>query len=94
MKNRIFFSKIKAPILLTALLLVSSCKPSIVKKTLEVRYINGVKDTIIVKYDKNESCNGIFFNSGCIYTRYNDSKYGATFMGCAVCGVRSYRVLN
>jgi len=55
-------------IFLTLLLMsLVSCQTDIIKKQINVTYLNGDTESITVKYDRLNSHNGIYFNNSCIY---------------------------
>lgn len=88
----------KKLIILLALAL-TSCVTSNQEKDIRIYYQDGsVEDITISTVDgyKNQFGNKeatIYFNDGCLYTDYNESKYRAHFTGCIRCGIKDYQVL-
>lgn len=69
-----------------------SCEPDIVKKQIDVTYLNGDTESITVKYDRLNSHNGIYFSNGCIYLSHYQTKYDSPYKNCLVCGVRKFKI--
>jgi hypothetical protein len=76
-----------------------SCNKVVVEKTIRVNYQNGKSENVVVSSEDIPEELGptevrIYFNGGCLYTTYNESKYEANFTGCIRCGVESFYVLE
>jgi len=87
-------------LLILVALALTSCTISDEEKDIRVYYIDGGFEDITISTVggyKNQFGNKeatIYFNDGCLYTDYNQSKYKAYFTGCIRCGVKDYQVLE
>ncbi len=80
-------------------LIVASCTTSNQEKDIRIYYLDGTTEDLTVstkdgyrnQFGDKEAI--IYFNDGCLYTDYNESKYRAHFTGCIRCGIKDYQVL-
>ena len=78
--------------LMVLLMSLVSCEPDIVKKQIDITYLNGDTESITVQYDRLNPKRGIFFNNGCIYLLHYETKYDSPYQNCLVCGVRKFKI--
>lgn len=69
-----------------------SCEPDIVKKQIDITYLNGDTESITVQYDRLNPNRGIFFNNGCIYLSHHRLAHDSPYQNCLVCGVRKFKI--
>jgi hypothetical protein len=87
-------------LLILLALAVASCETIDQEKDIRVYYQDGTTEDITISTkDMYPNQIGtkeavIYFNDGCLYTNYNESKYEAHFTGCLKCGVKDYAVLD
>ena len=81
-------------------LATTSCVTGNQEKDIRVYYQDGTTEDITIS-TVHGYCNQmgdkealIYFNDGCLYKDYNQSKYDAHFTDCIRCGVKDYDVLE
>lgn len=79
--------------LIIILLLFVSCQKNMVKRKINVVYLNGDTENIIVKYNAIDPNSGIFFSDGCIYLQHYATQYDNQYKNCVVCGVRKFNIV-
>lgn len=85
----------RAKIIVTMILLLFvSCQKDMVKRRINVVYLNGDTENIIVKYNVLEPNSGIFFSGGCIYLQHYETQYDNPYKNCVICGVRKFKILK
>lgn len=85
----------RAKIIVTMILLLFvSCQKDMVKRKINIVYLNGDTENIIVKYDALEPNSGIFFSGSCIYLQHYETQYDNPYKNCVVCGVRKFKILK
>jgi hypothetical protein len=87
-------------LLILVALALTSCVTSNQEKDIRIYYQDGnVEDVTLSTKEGYTNQFGdkealVYFNNGCLYTDYHESKYEANFTGCIRCGVKDYDVLE
>lgn len=80
--------------IITALLLLTSCKETTAEKTLVILYQDGTREELTIRDKGYDPKVNIYFHDGCLYTIHETTKYDANYRGCIRCGVKNYRVIR
>jgi hypothetical protein len=81
-------------------LAVTSCVTSNQEKDIRIYYINGEVEDVTLSTEKGYTNQFgdkeavVYFNNGCLYKDYTQSKYDVHFTDCIRCGVKDYDVLE
>jgi hypothetical protein len=87
-------------LLILLVLAVTSCTTSNQEKDIRIYYQDGsVEDVTLSTKEGYTNQFGdkeatVYFNNGCLYKDYTQSKYDAHFTNCIRCGVKDYDVLE
>jgi hypothetical protein len=86
-------------LLILLALAVTSCVTSNQEKDIRIYYQDGSVEDVTLSTKEDYTQFGdkevlVYFNNGCLYTDYHESKYEVSFTGCIRCGVEDYDVLE